>query len=168
MGPLGDQVAVVEHHDLVGQGDRREPVRDHERRATRHRLGQGHLDALLGGGVHRGGGVVEHQHPRVRQQRPRDRQPLALSPGHRQAALAHLGLIALRQLRDELVGLGAPGGLFDLLAPRPGPGVGDVLRDAGGEQEGVVADDRDRLADAAYRRSRTSTPSSSTWPSVGS
>ena len=95
--PLGDQVAVVEHHDLVGQGDRREPVRDHEGRATRHRLGEGQLDALLGGGVHRGGGVVEHQHPRVRQQRPRDRQPLALSAGQRQAALADLGLIALRQ-----------------------------------------------------------------------
>ena len=95
--PLGHQVAMVEHHDLVGQGDRREPVGDHERRATRHRLGKCQLDALLGGGVHRGGGVVEHQHARVRQQRPRDRQSLALATGQGQAALADLGLIALRQ-----------------------------------------------------------------------
>ena len=147
----GHDPAVVEHHDLVGQCDRREAVGDHERGPSGHRLGERELDALLGGGVHRGGGVVEHQHPRVRNQRAGDRQALALAAGQGQAPLADLGLVALRQLGDEVVCLSSPGRLFDLLAARVAAGVGDVLRDAGGEQEGVVADHRHRLADAADR-----------------
>ena len=56
------------------------------------------------------------------------------------------------------------------LARRPaGPRVGDVLGDGGGEQERVVADDRDGVAQRARRStSRTSAPSISTAPSLGS
>ena len=146
-----NQASVVEHHDLIRQRDRREPVGDHERRASRHRLGQSELDALLGGGIHGRGRVVEHQHPRVREQRPGDRQPLSLTARQRQAPLPDLGLVALGQPADELVRLGAPGGLFDLPAGGVWVRVGDVLRDAGGEQEGVVADDRHRLPHGADR-----------------
>ena len=41
----------LEHDDLVGQRDRRQPVGDHERRAARHHLAQRVLDLLLGRGV---------------------------------------------------------------------------------------------------------------------
>ena len=50
------------------------------------------------------------------EQRARDRQALALAAGQRQAALADLRVVALRQARDELVGLGAARGL--LRSPR--------------------------------------------------
>jgi hypothetical protein len=96
---LGDDPAVVEHDDLIGQRDRREAVGDHEGRAPGHRLRERQLDAPLGGGVDRGGGVVEDQHARVRDERPRDREALALAAGERQAALPDLGVIALWQAR---------------------------------------------------------------------
>ncbi len=148
---LGDDAAVVEHHDLVGEFDRREAVRDHEGGATGHRLGQRVLDALLGGRVDRRGGVVEHQHARVGHERSRDRQTLALPARERHAALADLRLISLRQPRDELVRLRVTRGLFDLGQRRVRTRVGDVFGDARREQEGVVADDRNGGAHRAHR-----------------
>ena len=100
---VGDDPAVVEHDDLVGQRDRREAVGDHERRAPRHRLASASLISLLGRGVDRGGRVVEDQDARVGQQRARDRQALALAAGERQPALADARVVALGQALDELV-----------------------------------------------------------------
>ena len=57
------------------------------------------LMLLLGRGVDRGGRVVEDQHARVGEQRARDRDPLALAAGQRQAALADARVVALRQAR---------------------------------------------------------------------
>ena len=70
----------------------------------------------LGRGVDRGGGVVEDQHARVGEQRARDRQALALPARERQAALADARLDTVGQARDELVGLRAARGLFDVWA----------------------------------------------------
>ena len=88
MVAVGDHATVVEHHDLVGEGDRGQAVGDDEGGAPGHRLVERELDQALGRGVHGGGGVVEDQHARVREQRARDRQALALAAGERQAALA--------------------------------------------------------------------------------
>ena len=64
----GEHAPVLEHDDVVGQRDRREPVGDHERRAARHHLAQRGLDLALGRRVDRGGRVVEDQDPRVGQE----------------------------------------------------------------------------------------------------
>ena len=61
------------------------------------------------------------------QQRPGDRDPLALAAREGQPALADARLVAVRQVADELVRLGLAGGLLDLLGGRPGRAVGDVL-----------------------------------------
>ena len=66
--------------------------------------------------VDRGGGVVEDQDPRVGEQGPGDRDSLALAAREGQAALADARVIAVGQVRDELVGLRAPCGLLDRLA----------------------------------------------------
>ena len=58
----GRDRAVLEHDDLVGERDRRQPVGDHERRAPGHHLAQRGLDRLLGRGVDRASRVVEHEH----------------------------------------------------------------------------------------------------------
>src|SRR6202030_336639 len=50
---LGEDPAAVEHHDLVGERDRREAVGDDERRAPGHGLVERELDRALGGGVDR-------------------------------------------------------------------------------------------------------------------
>ena len=82
---VGDDAAVVEHDDLIGERDRREAVGDHEGRAPGHRLVERQLDLLLGRGVDRGGRVVEDQHARVGEQRARDRDALALAARERAA-----------------------------------------------------------------------------------
>ena len=76
------------------------------------------LDLLLGRGVDRGGGVVEDEDARVGQQRAGDRDPLALAAREREPALADPRVVAVRQLGDEAVRLGAPGRALDLLARR--------------------------------------------------
>ena len=74
------------------------------------------------------------------QDRPGDRQALALAARQLLAALADHGVVALRQRRDELVGLGQPGGLLQLVVRGVGPAVGDVLPHRALEQEHVLAD----------------------------
>ena len=68
-------------------------------------------DRGLGDGVDRGGGVVEHQHPRVGEQRPGQGDPLPLPARQRQPAFADHGVVAVGQRGDELVrGGGRRGG----------------------------------------------------------
>ena len=86
--PRATIAAVVEHDDLVGERDRREPVGDDERRAAPHRLAQARADPRLGGRVDRGGRVVEDQDARVDEERAGDREALALAARERDAALA--------------------------------------------------------------------------------
>ena len=158
-------LAVLEHDDLVGQRDRRQPVRDHERRAPLHHLGERVLDAVLGGGVHARGGVVEDQDARLGEQRPRDRHPLALAAAEREPALADQRVEPLGQLVEQLAEPGAHGGLPHLVLGRVRPRVGDVLAERRREQERVVRHHRHLAAQRRRARaSRTSTPSTSTEP----
>ena len=109
---------AVHDHDLVGERDRREPVRDHERRPALHHLAQPALYRRLGARVDGGRGVVEDQDPRVRDQRSRDRDALALAARERHPALADDRVVAVGQPRDEVVRLGSPRGLLDLVLRR--------------------------------------------------
>ena len=88
------------------------------RRPAAHRLAQAEADPRLGRGVDRGGRVVEDQDPRVDDERARDREPLALAARERDAALADHRLVAVGQPLDELVRLGEPRRLADLLVGR--------------------------------------------------
>src|SRR3712207_309260 len=56
MRPLLYQVAIMQDKDFVGFEDRREPVGDHERRASLHDGLQRFLDSALGLAVQRRGG----------------------------------------------------------------------------------------------------------------
>ena len=60
------------------------------------------LDPGLGVDVQRGQRVVQHQHLRVADHRPGQRQPLPLAAGQRQALLADPGVQAPRQAGDEV------------------------------------------------------------------
>ena len=82
------QAALVEDEHLVGVFDRRQPVRDDERRAIGHQVVQRVLDQPLGFGVERGGRLVEDQDRRVAQERACDGQALALAAGQQRAVFA--------------------------------------------------------------------------------
>ncbi|MDQ0684004.1 hypothetical protein QFZ56_002967 [Streptomyces achromogenes] len=102
------------------------------------------MDLVLDGRVHGGGGVVEDQQARVREDRAGERDALALAAGEGEAVLADLRVVAGRELGDEPVGLGGAGGLLDLLLGGVGAAVGDVGADGVGEEEGVLGDQADR------------------------
>src|SRR5689334_2003601 len=59
VGAALDDVAVVEHDDLVRHADGREPVRDDDRDLVVRELAEALEDLDLGLGVHRRGGLVE-------------------------------------------------------------------------------------------------------------
>ena len=84
---LGD-TSGLDGEDQVRPPDGREPVRDHERGAIPHQVGQRILHEQLRFGVERRGRFVEDEQRTVLQNRARDGQPLALPAGEQLAALA--------------------------------------------------------------------------------
>ena len=143
-----DDLAVVQDQDEVGALDGRQAVRDGEDGATFHGVFQGRLDGPLGFGVEGGGGFVEDQDGGVPQEGAGDGQSLPLPPGEEGAALGDGGVVALRHGGDEVVGVGGLGGGFDLVAGGFGHAVGDVVGDGVVEEEGVLGDESDALAQA--------------------
>ena len=115
MAPIGDDSAVVEQDDPVGQADGGQPVGDDERRAAVHERAESAVDLLLDVHVNGARGVVEDEDRRVHEEGAGDRDPLALTTGEGVAAFSDHGVVALRQVLDELVGVGRPGGSLDLL-----------------------------------------------------
>src|SRR5690606_14474122 len=79
---------------------------------------------------------------------PGDGDALLLAAAQPQAPLPHHGVVAPGEFHDEVVGLGAPGGGDDLVHGGVGPAVGDVLADAGREQERLLQHEADVAAQA--------------------
>src|SRR3954468_15308159 len=74
--PALDDAAVLQHDDLVGVFDRRQAMRDHERRAVAHEFQQRFLESPFRFVVERRRGLVEDQDGRVLEQGARDRDAL--------------------------------------------------------------------------------------------
>src|SRR5919197_1218137 len=143
--PAGDDAPLVEDDDLVRERDRREPVGDDQRRPAVHRLAQAETDTRLGGRIHRRSGVVEDEDARVDGESARDRQPLPLAAGQRDAALADHGVVPLRQPLYELVRLRQARHALELLVVQVADAEGDVLAHRRGEEERILGDDSDRV-----------------------
>ena len=76
----GLNTAPVRHHeDPVGLANSRKAVGDHNDGALAGQTGDRSLDAGFALGVERAGRLVEQQERRVRQQRPREGDTLALA-----------------------------------------------------------------------------------------
>ena len=141
-----DDAAAVEEDDAVGQADRLDTVRDHERGAAAHRFDEAAPDRGLGrrvDGAHR---VVEDQHARVAQDRTGDREPLPLAAGQRVALRSDDGLVPVGQRAHERVRFGKARGPLDLGVGRLGPPDAEVVANARREHDGVLEHDRHRAA----------------------
>ena len=120
MAAAFDDPACLEHDDLVGMHDRRQPVRDHDRGPAALDIFERALDLGLGAAVERAGRLVEDQDRRVLEQRARDRDALLLAARQLQPALADPRLIAEWLAFDELGDRRAARRALDLvLLPRP-------------------------------------------------
>ncbi len=141
-----DQAALVQHGDAVGQRQGGAAVGDQHGGAAAHHLAQRVVDLRLDPGVHRRGGVVEQQQPRVGEHRAGQGDALALAARQGQALLADHGVVPGGQRGDEPVGLGGPGGGEHPLLAGVLAAVEDVGAHAVGEQEAVLRHQADRAA----------------------
>ncbi len=92
-----DDAASIEDEDAVGADYARQPMRQDQGRAPGRQPVEGLLDHRFIFGVDRGQCLIEDQDRGITQQGAGDRQPLALTPGQQDPALADDGLVALRQ-----------------------------------------------------------------------
>ena len=99
------------------------------------------LDQHLGRAVDVRGRLVEDEDPRVGEQRPRDRDQLALAGRQARAALAHRVVEAARQPRGHAVDADCRGGGLDLLVGRVRLGEADVRGDRAAEEERILEHD---------------------------
>src|SRR6266853_3712090 len=141
--PFRDDLAAVEDENAVGVANRGQAVRDHERRAAGAQPPQGGKHDLFGNGVERRRGFVEDQDRRVLDDGARYAEALAFAAGQAAAGLGDFGVVALREVRDELVRMGRARGLFDLFRCGVEPPVAQVVGDRALEQDRVLQDDRD-------------------------
>lgn len=74
-----DDAALLQDEDAVGVDDRREPVRDDERRPSLHQRFQRRLHRLLGLRVESESRLVEYQNARILEQCARDGESLPLA-----------------------------------------------------------------------------------------
>ena len=126
-------------------------MRDNQRRAVLHELIQACLHGAFGLGIERGGGLIEHENRRVFQHGAGHGHTLLLTAGELQAALTNDGVVAIWELLDEAVRIGAFGHGDDLVHRRAGFAVGDVLLDGAGEKIGLLEHHTDRCAQAFCR-----------------
>ena len=101
-GPLRDHPAVIDHRDPVGElvGLLEVLGREHDRRPLAHELAHDRPDLVAAARIEPGGGLVEKQDPRTREQARREVEPAAHPSGVRACrAVGGVGeLEALQQL----------------------------------------------------------------------
>ena len=133
-----DDAAVGDHGDLVGLGDRGQAVGDDDGGPARAEALEGVGDAGLAGRVQVAGRLVQDQQGRVGDPGPGEGDQLALPGGQQGAPLADLGVEAVGQAGDDLVGPDGPGGGLDLGPGRLRPAEADVVQDRAREQEPLL------------------------------
>ena len=101
----GMQPPVVQNDDEVGALHRRDALGNDEL-GHAAQSGQRMADARLRRRVHGTGGVIENQHLRVLEQRPRDAEALLLPARDVAPALAQVGVKAVGHPGEEFVRMG--------------------------------------------------------------
>jgi hypothetical protein len=96
--------------------------------------------------IDRGRRIVKDEHRGIREDRARNRDALALAAGQRKASLAEQGVVAVRQVGDELRRARQLRRLRDLLVGRVRPREADVLAHRVREQERLLENERNRAA----------------------
>src|SRR5262249_33811099 len=100
VGALLHDPPVLEDDDEVCATDRREPVRDHECRASGEQPLEPGFDHPLGADVHGRCRLVENEDARIGKQRPREGDELALPQRQPEASLAKLRVVAVLEPFD--------------------------------------------------------------------
>ena len=137
-----DDAAVFHGDDDVGVGDGAQAVRNDERRSAFEQGSQRGLDELFAFGVEIARRFVEDEDLRVGEDGAGDGKALALPAGEFEAAFADERVVALGKFLDELMRVGAPGGVFNVGGADVTFSVRDVVGNRSIEEEDFLLDDR--------------------------
>ena len=142
------ELPLVQHQDAVHPLNRRQTVRDGDRRSSAHNHLQRLADQQLRLGVDARRCLVENQHRRVERERTGKRQQLLLPDRQRGAALGHRRVQALRQPIDKCVGVdGRDGAPHAVIVDRP-VAEPDVAGDRAREQVHVLQHQAESCSEA--------------------
>src|SRR2546423_4958976 len=133
--------AFVHDDDLIYRLNRRQPVRDDQRRAPLHQSLDRIADEDFGFRINRTGRFIEYQDTRVEGQRPRKADQLLLPDRQASAALAQLRVIAFGQAFDELCRVHFARRVLQLLVADARLADPYVRGDVAGKQEHVLQND---------------------------
>src|ERR671911_751006 len=145
---LGD-TPVFQHEDLGCVADGKEVVRDNDGGASFHQALQRDHDILARPRVEPRGRLVEEEDPGVPDHGARYGHALPLPVGEEPSLLSDDRVVPVRQRLYEPVGVGGLGSGDDFLLARLGLPVGDVLAHGPVEDEGLLQQHRDVLAQRA-------------------
>src|SRR5882672_5419954 len=146
MSPLLDNLAGFDDEDYVRAQHGRQSMRDHDRGAPFHQMTERVEHEFLRFRVQPRRWFVQHQDGSVANDRARNGDALALASGQSYAAFANHRVVTFRHRGDELVGVGEFGGANDFFTRRLGFAVGNILPDRRAEQQTLLQDKTDLLA----------------------
>ena len=132
--------SVLDDEDAIGIDNRVQTVRDHDGRTPLAEVLDCTLHLPLRFRIERCGRFVQQNDRCILEQRAGNRDALALASGNLHSMLAHLGIVAARKRRDEIVRVRRPRGGHDFVFARPAPADGNVVAHRAAEQEHVLAD----------------------------
>ena len=111
---MGLYPAVFQNDDVVGIPDGRQTMGDDQKGLALCKGGDAALELILVLGVGKGCRLVEYDYRRVFEHHSRDGDALLFAARKTPSGLSGRGIIALRQLGDELFALGGSCRGFDL------------------------------------------------------
>src|SRR5579863_7611863 len=133
-----DNLPLFDHQDLIGAANGGQTVRNDESGASLHEIRQSLLDQSFRLGIQAGGSLVKNQDARLSENRPGNRNALALSSGEFDATFTDDGLVFVGKTLGKLVYPGNAAGPHDLLVTGIRTGKGDVLANGAVEKERLL------------------------------
>src|SRR5687768_8172546 len=146
MATVFDYPAALQNQDEVRASHGVEIVGNDQGRLSGHEAIQGFLDLRLAFDVEASHRLVQDQDTGVPDDGPRYSDPLSLAAREGIAPLTYDGLVPFFEIHYEVVGVGCFRGLDNLLRGSVQLAERDVLLDGGAEEDRVLEDDPDLLA----------------------
>jgi len=144
---LFDQIALVENDQAVSLMQSREAVRDGDGGPVGDKAIERLLNETFGLRIDGTRRLVEYEHRRVIEYRPGDADSLAFPTRKGMTSLPHDSIVSVGEFGDEVVRVGGPRASYYLIQRSLRIPVGNVLGDRSVEQERVLQDHSDLLAE---------------------
>ena len=150
MGAHGGDGAVFHDQDQVGFFHGCHTLGDDDLGGVGDLFPESLPDHGIGVGIHRGGGVVQDQDLGLFQQSTCDTQALLLTAGNVGAALFDVGVVAIGEAADEVIGAGQLTGMDHFFVGGVGIAPAEVILDGAGEEDVLLEDHGDLIAEGFY------------------